>query len=90
MAEILIIGVGSAGVIATDKMNLPNGKKLFIDTESQILRDVNSEGDKSLLQCKDFCDYSGFCHCYNAPKFCKKLAEDFEDEIRDCIEKALE
>jgi cell division GTPase FtsZ len=27
--KILIIGVGSAGVIAADKMNLPNSKKLF-------------------------------------------------------------
>ena len=43
--EILIIGVGSAGVIAADKMDLPNSKKLFIDTSSQTFREVKSEGD---------------------------------------------
>ena len=52
--EILIIGVGSAGVIAADKMDLPNSKKLFIDTSSQTFREVKSEGDNVLLQCKDF------------------------------------
>ena len=31
--EILIIGVGSAGVIAANKMDLPNSKKLFVDTD---------------------------------------------------------
>ncbi len=31
--EILIIGVGSAGVIAADKMELPNSKKLFVDAD---------------------------------------------------------
>ena len=31
--EILIIGVGSAGVIAAGKMELPNSKKLFVDAD---------------------------------------------------------
>ena len=52
--EILIIGVGSAGVIAADKMNLPNSKKLFVDADYRQLETVKSEGEKMLLQCKDF------------------------------------
>ena len=88
--EILITGVGSAGVIAADKMNLPNSKKLFIDTSSQTFREVKSEGDKLVLQCKDFGKCSGFCHCYTQPDFCKKVAEDYEDEIRECIKNAFD
>jgi cell division GTPase FtsZ len=87
--KILIIGVGSAGVIAADKMNLPNSKKLFIDTSSQTFREVKSEGDKLVLQCKDYGACSGFCHCYSQPGFCKKVAEDYEDEIRECIKNAF-
>ena len=87
--EILIIGVGSAGVIAADKMDLPNSKKLFIDTSSQTFREVKSEGEKLVLQCKDFGECSGFCHCYSQPGFCKKVAEDYEDEIRECIKNAF-
>jgi len=88
--KILIIGVGSAGVIAANKMNLPNSKKLFIDTSSQTFREVKSEGDKLVLQCKDFGKCSGFCHCYSKPGFCKKVAEDYEDEIRETIKRAFE
>ena len=87
--EILIIGVGSAGVIAADKMDLPNSKKLFVGTNSQTFREVKSEGDKLVLQCKDFGKCSGFCHCYSQPGFCKKVAEDYEDEIRECIKYAI-
>lgn len=43
--EILIIGVGSVGVIAADKMDLPNSKKLFVGTNSQTFREVKSEDD---------------------------------------------
>jgi hypothetical protein len=50
--KILIIGVGSAGVIAADKMELPNSKKLFIDSSCQILNEVKSDGDKIELLCK--------------------------------------
>ena len=88
--EILIIGVGSAGVIAADKMDLPNSKKLFIDTSSQTFREVKSEGDKLVLQCKDFGKCSGFCRCYTQPSFCKKVAEDYEEEIREIIKRAFE
>ncbi len=88
--KILIIGVGSAGVIAADKMDLQNSKKLFIDTSFQTFREVKSEGDKLVLQCKDFGKCSGFCHCYTQPDFCKKVAEDYEDEIRECIKNAFD
>jgi len=88
--EILIIGVGSAGVNAVDKMDLQNSKKLFIDTSFQTFREVKSEGDKLVLQCKDFGKCSGFCHCYTQPDFCKKVAEDYEDEIRECIKNAFD
>ena len=87
--EILIIGVGSAGVIAADKMDLPNSKKLFINTSSQTFREVKSEGDKIVLQCKDFGECSGVCRCYSQLGFCKKVAEDYEDEIRECIKNAF-
>jgi len=87
--EILIIGVGSAGVIAADKMDLPNSKKLFVDADYRQLEAVKSEGDKLVLQCKDFGECSGFCHCYSQPGFCKKVAEDYEDEIRVCIKYAF-
>ena len=87
---ILIIGVGSAGVIAADKMDLPNSKKLFVDTDYRELDAVKSEGDKMLLQCKDFGDCSGCCHCYTQPGFCKKAAQDYEDVIRSAIINAFE
>ena len=87
--EILIIGVGSAGVIAADKMDLPNSKKLFVDTDFRKLEIVKSRGDKLVLQCKDFGECSGFCHCYSQPGFCKKVAEDYEEEIRECIKNAF-
>ena len=88
--EILIIGVGSAGVIAAGKMELPNSKKLFVDADYRQLEAVKSEGDNVLLQCKDFGKCSGFCHCYTQPVFCKTVAEDYEEEIREIIKRAFE
>jgi len=88
--EILIIGVGSAGVIAADKMGLPNSKKLFVDTDYRQLDAVKSEGDNVLLQYKDFGKCSSFCHCYTQPDFCKKVAENYEEEIREIIKRAFE
>lgn len=88
--EILIIGVGFAGVIAADKMDLPNSKKLFFDTDYRQLEAVKSEGDKMLLRCKDFGECSGFCRCFSQPGFCKEVAEDYEDEIRETIKRAFE
>ena len=89
--EILIIGVGSAGVIAADKMNIPNSKKLFVDTDFHELDKVKSEGYKLFIECKDRerCPFL-YCHCYMRPEFCKKLAEDYEDEIRETIKRAFE
>lgn len=88
--KILIIGVGGAGVIAVDKMNLPNSKKLFIDSGTcREFENVESEGDQIVLICKDFGQCSGFCRCYGRPEFCKKVAEDYEDEIRDYIKNAF-
>lgn len=88
--KILIIGVGSAGVIAADKMNLPNSKKLFIDSDFQALRDVKSEGYKVGLVCKarPQCP-SLYCNCFDNPDFCRDVVGDYEDEIRECIKNAL-
>jgi hypothetical protein len=88
--KILFIGVGGAGVIAADKMNLPNSKKLFIDSGTyRAFENVESEGDQIALTCKGFGQCSGFCRCYYRSEFCKKVAEDFEDEIRYCIKNAF-
>lgn len=88
--EILIIGVGSAGVIAADKMDLPNSKKLFIDRDSYILKDAKSEGNKIKIVCKDRdkCP-SLHCGCFDNLDFCKKVAEEYEEEIRECIKNAF-
>lgn len=88
--KILIIGVGSLGVIAADKMNLPDSKKLFIDSSRQILNEVRSEGEKIGIFCKarDKCP-SLYCNCYNNPDFCKEIVAEYEDEIRDSIINAL-
>jgi hypothetical protein len=50
---------------------------------------VKSEGDKLVLQCKDYGACSGFCRCYFQPGFCKKVAEDYEEEIRESIKNAF-
>ena len=88
--EILIIGVGSAGVIAADKMDLPNSRKLFIDRDSYILKEAKSDGDKIKIVCKgrDKCP-SLHCGCFDNIEFCKKVTEENEDEIRECIKKAF-
>ena len=88
--KILIIGVGSAGVIAADKMNLPNSKKLFVDSDCHKFNELETEGEMLLLQCKDFGECSGLCHCYPRPEFCKKVAHDYENEIRELIKNAFE
>ena len=41
--EILITGVGLAGVIAADIMNLPNSKKLFVDSDYHALNEVSRD-----------------------------------------------
>ena len=39
--KILIIGVGSAGVIATDKVDLQDSKKLFVDADYRQLEQLS-------------------------------------------------
>ena len=88
--KILIIGVGSAGVIAADKMNLPNSNKLFINTNFRTLNDVKPEGDKIEMVCKERenCPML-YCHCFDRTGFCREVVGDYEDEIRDCIMNAF-
>lgn len=84
--KILIIGVGSAGVIAADKMNVPNSKKLFVDSSCHIMNNVKSDGDKVELICKEREDCPMlYCHCFDRPDFCRSVVGDYEDEIRECI-----
>ena len=90
--KILIIGVGSAGVIAADKMNLPNSKKLFVDSSAMVLDEIKSEGDKIGLFCKTRpkCP-SLYCNgCFQHHDFCEEVVCDYEDEIRECIKNAFE
>ena len=89
--KILIIGVGSAGVIAADKMNMPNSKKLFVDSDYITLKEVKSEGDKIGIVCKERpkCP-SLYCHCLEGPDFCRSVVADYEDEIRERIRIAFE
>ena len=88
--KILIIGVGSLDVIAADKMNVPDSKKLFINSDYQTLKEVKSEGEKIGIYCKarDKCP-SLYCNCYNNPDFCKEIVAEYEDEIRESIIKAF-
>lgn len=78
--KILIIGVGSAGVIAADKMNVPDSKKLFVDSSSLILNEVKSEGEKIGLFSQN---------CLDNPDLCREMIADYEDEIRESIINAL-
>ena len=88
--KILLVGVGSPGVIAVDKMSVPGSKKLFIDSSYFTLNNVKSEGDKIGLFCKarDNCP-SLYCHCFNKPDFCREIVAEHEEEIRESIIKAL-
>ena len=90
--KILIIGVGSAGIIAVDKMNLPNSKKLFVDSDLHILHDVKSDGEKIGIVCpmNDQCP-SFYCYdCIQDPIFFKDMLKGYEDEIRLKIMNAFE
>ena len=89
--KILIIGVGSAGVKVADKMNLPNSKKIFVDSGTyHAFDDVVSEGEQIALTCKAYGNCSGFCRCYCRPDFCKEVAEEYKDEIKEYIKSAFE
>ena len=84
--KLLIIGVGSAGVIAADKMDVPNSKKLFIDSSYQVMREVKSEGDQIVIECeaRSQCP-SLYCSCFEKPEFSRNIVTDYEDEIRQSI-----
>ena len=84
--DILIIGVGSQGVIAVDKMNVPGSKKLFIDSSYYTLKEVKSEGNKIGLfyKARPKCP-SLYCHCFNKPDFCREIVAEYEGEIRESI-----
>ena len=89
--KILVIGVGSSGVRVADKIDIPNCKKLFIDSNPMILREVRSDGEKLEMECKEREQCSSlYCHCLNDPNFCRAVAENNEDEIRTAIIRALE
>ena len=84
--KILIIGVGSAGVIAADKMDVPNSKKMFVDSSYHVMSEVKSEGDRIGIECKARAQCPLlYCHCFDNPDFCRSVVEDYEDEIRQSI-----
>lgn len=88
--KILLIGVGSPGVIAADKMNVPDSKKLFVDSSDQILNEVKSEGEKIGIYCKSRAKCpSLYCNCFNSPDFCREMVAEYENEIRQSIINAL-
>ena len=75
--KILMIGVGSAGINAVDKMDLPNSKKLFVGSNLRALREVKSEGDKIGIACKARSECpSLYCHSSQNPDFCKTVVRD--------------
>ena len=88
--KIAVIGVGTAGIAIADKIDIPNCSKLFIDSEYESLTSVKSEGESILLDCKerDECQML-YCYCYDRPEFCKKVAESYENEIRQAIVSAF-
>lgn len=88
--KILIIGVGSAGVIAADKMDLPNSKKLFVDSDYHELNNVESDGEKIHIMCKERDECSSlYCHCYQNLEFCKRTVREYEEDIKESIKRAF-
>jgi hypothetical protein len=72
--KILIIGVGSAGVIAADKMDIPNSKKLFIDSNYHVMSEVKSKGDMVGIVCKARAQCPLlYCHCFDNHNFCREV-----------------
>ena len=90
--EILVIGVGSAGVTVADKMDLPNSKKLYVDTYNYGLNQVQSEGEKILIRCnaRDYCPTLYCGGCFSNREFCQRVVREYEDEIRAGIINAFE
>ena len=77
-------------MIAADKMDMPNSKKLFIDSNYHVMSEVKSEGDQIGIVCKarPQCP-SLYCNCFNKPEFCRGVVADYEEEIRQSIINAL-
>lgn len=86
----IIIGVGGGGCNAVDKIDIPNSKKLFVNSGIYSLNDIESEGHKIRLECgyRDVCP-SYQCGCMEDPAFCKVMAEKHKKEIRESIIDAL-
>lgn len=80
--KILVIGVGSAGVIAADKMDIPNSKKIFIGATCETMSKVKSNGAQIPLT-------SAICYP-NSPNFLRERAIEHIEEIRECIKNAFE
>lgn len=80
--KFLIIGVGGAGCMAADNIDIPNSKKLFIDAYSSGLSKLKSEGTKFLIDV-------GFIIC-NHPEPYRKKALVYKDEIKECIKAVFE
>ena len=80
--KFLIIGVGGAGCKAADVMDIPNSKKLFIDSYSCGLSKLKTEGTKFLLDV-------GLIIC-NHPEPYRKKAQLYKDEIKKCIKAVFE
>lgn len=80
--RILIIGVGGGGCNAVDIMDIPNSKKLFINSDSQVLSKLKSEGTKFLLD-------AGLIICNN-PEHYRKKALFYKNEIKECIKEAFD
>ena len=87
--KFVLIGVGGTGVKAVDMMDIPNSRKVLVDTSYRNLNELETAGVKLLLQCKDFGKCSGFCHCYDRPDFCRNVALGYKDEIAECIRYAF-
>ena len=88
--KILIIGVGTAGVHAVSKMNIPDSKKLFIDTDGQELEEVRAEGETFHIPCCEEAECNGlYCHYSKDPYYCKGALIASEDAIKECIKRAF-
>lgn len=84
--KIAIIGVGTTGVKVADKINIANCSKLFLDSEYEVLANVKSEGENVFLESKGLNGNPILpCHYQDTPEFSRKVAESYEEEIRQAI-----
>ncbi len=80
--EILIIGVGSTGVKAVDKMDIPNSKKVFIASGLSTFKDLKSGGIRLPI------DEDGLIEG-NRPKYYRDKAIKKKEEIKNAIVEAF-